>query len=83
MLQGHIAVSRYRSYLGKVEVGEMDKSQVNQFWEVLQGVPVRRGDIRWNCQDWIAQALVALKSRGFAVKALAKDALASILDGAL
>lgn len=78
-----VVVARSSSFLGKVDVGQVETSQVDRFWQVLQSVPVKRGDLGWNCQNWIVEGLAALKSQGFEVEELSKDALAARLEKTL
>lgn len=67
------------TFMGAVQVGQIEPDQVNQFWETLKNVPVTHGNRNWNCQNWIIEALAALAANGFAVDVLTKEALADKL----
>jgi len=57
-----------RNCMGTVEVGRIEESRRKEFERVVLSVPVTRGIITWNCQNWVIDTLAALKTNGFAVK---------------
>jgi hypothetical protein len=63
-----IQIAESQTYMGKVDVGTVDVEKLEHFEEVLRDVPITRGDLYWNCQNWVVQALRAL-SDDFAVTA--------------
>ncbi|KAG8966747.1 hypothetical protein FRC03_011388 [Tulasnella sp. 419] len=63
-------------FMGKVKVGEIEGDHEARFVKTLQGVPITKGSLSWNCQDWVILALAALASEGFAVETPSKDQLA-------
>ncbi|KIJ64529.1 hypothetical protein HYDPIDRAFT_89909 [Hydnomerulius pinastri MD-312] len=71
---------RSQSYLGRVDVGTIDAARRDEFLQVLKDVNVKRGDIGWNCQNWVIDALSALKAKGFSVQELTLQDLASRLE---
>ncbi|KAH9838529.1 uncharacterized protein C8Q71DRAFT_534550 [Rhodofomes roseus] len=58
-----------KTCMGRVEVGNIEDKRRGEFESVVLAVPVTRGNLAWNCQNWIIEALGALKQRGFNVKA--------------
>ncbi|KAL0958198.1 hypothetical protein HGRIS_000361 [Hohenbuehelia grisea] len=68
------------AFMGMVTVGSIDTRDEERFVTVLQNVPITRGDREWNCQNWIVEALRALKDNGFDVKVLTKVELADMLS---
>lgn len=77
-----IIAMRSMTYLGKVVVGLVEESQFALVEEVLQGVPVTQGDLQWNCQNWVVQALGELKAQGVNVEAPTQVDLTTKLQGA-
>ncbi|TFK56186.1 hypothetical protein OE88DRAFT_1652821 [Heliocybe sulcata] len=55
------------TYLGKVEVGHVENDQREKLEKAVQAIAVTRGDLSWNCQNWIIEVLGKLKAEGFAV----------------
>ncbi|KAL0958197.1 hypothetical protein HGRIS_000360 [Hohenbuehelia grisea] len=70
-----VVPNRVQSYMGRVNVGQISVERVKDFDDVLKSVPVIRGSLQWNCQDWIIDALTMLRYNGFRVEALTKEAL--------
>lgn len=75
-----VIIKKTQTYLGKVDVGCVDKAKQNDLYEVLKRVEVKRGDINWNCQNWIVESLKALNEEGFEVDALTHDDIAGKLQ---
>ena len=68
--------------MGKVDIATVDTAQLEDFEKILRGVPITRGDLHWNCQNWVVEALQALKHGGFAVNALSHEELDASLKQA-
>jgi hypothetical protein len=75
-----VIIKKTQTYLGKVDVGCVDEAKQNDLYEVLKRVEVKRGDVNWNCQNWIVEGLKALNEEGFEVDALAHDDIAGKLQ---
>jgi hypothetical protein len=73
-----------QTYMGKVDVGmvTVDEANLARFEEVLRGVPITRGNLNWNCQNWVVQSLQALHDNGFDVDALTHTDLGEALGKA-
>ncbi|PPQ69270.1 hypothetical protein CVT24_000076 [Panaeolus cyanescens] len=74
---------RSQSFLGKVEVGEVDAGKYLMFAEDVKGVPIINGNQGWNCQDWIVDVLVVLKKKGYNVSTPTKQELLTRLNALL
>jgi hypothetical protein len=73
--EGQIEPEKTDSFLGKVKVGEVDSSRIEEFEKLLEDVPIIRGDTNWNCQDWIVAALKTLGKKDFDVRTPTKESL--------
>jgi hypothetical protein len=71
-----------QSYMGRVTVGSVDTAKQQCFDKVLRNIPVTRGNLQWNCQNWIVEALKALQDSGFDVDALTHEDLGAKLQQA-
>ncbi|KAF8220687.1 hypothetical protein L208DRAFT_1332454, partial [Tricholoma matsutake] len=50
------------TYMGNIKVGTVDSgSESMALLTIIQHTPVVRGDLGWNCQDWVVAALKHLK----------------------
>jgi hypothetical protein len=61
-----ITVTGSRSFKGMVQIGQVKDKKLDDFGEILRGVViVNEGPSQtWNCQNWIIDALPALKDKG-------------------
>jgi len=50
-----------KDYCGGVEVGEVDTGELGNLEMWLEEIAIRRNDPKWDCQDWVMDALRALK----------------------
>ncbi|KZT27045.1 hypothetical protein NEOLEDRAFT_1061803 [Neolentinus lepideus HHB14362 ss-1] len=72
-----------KSYMGKVEVGEINANQQEQFATVTLNVPIVRGNTHWNCQNWVIEVLKTMKENGFQVTAYSLEELQAMLAATL
>lgn len=63
-----VCLKKSTTYMGKIEVGNIDESRRKECEEAIMIVPVTRGNMAWNCRNWIVEVLVALKTKGFDVE---------------
>ncbi|KAI0923472.1 hypothetical protein AcV5_009010 [Taiwanofungus camphoratus] len=77
-----IEYKKDQTYMGKVDVGHVDMMKQAEMLEVLRKVRITRGDLNWNCQNWVVAALKELSEGGFAVDTLTLDQLAARLSKA-
>ena len=77
-----IEILESQTYLGRVVVGTIDTAKQGQLLNLLKKVPITRGNLQWNCQNWIAEALQALKENGFDVVTLNHKDLHTSLQAA-
>jgi len=56
-----------RTFMGMVEVGDIAANQRQALEQIALTTPVVRGDVSWNCQNWIITVLASLKAEGFRV----------------
>ncbi|TFK73364.1 hypothetical protein BDN72DRAFT_834771 [Pluteus cervinus] len=74
-------VTGLQNFMGMVPVGTIDENQRAEFEKVvLTQVPVLRGSVDWNCQNWIVDALAKAKESGFDVSAYSLTELQGILE---
>lgn len=71
-----------QTYMGRVAVGSIDLARQEDLLKVLGNVPITRGDLQWNCQNWVVAALEALRNNGFNVDVHTRDDLAAKLEQA-
>lgn len=71
-----------RTFMGRVDVGRVESTQEGEFYKILDSVPITRGDVNWNCQNWIILALRKLKDNGYDVDVYTKEELAAKLASA-
>ena len=48
----------------KIPIGRIEADVWSQTHDLLKGVPMKT-QAGWNCQDWVAEAIEALKEAGF------------------
>jgi|ERR1700722_15347614 len=77
-----IEILKSQTYLGRVQVGAIDTAKQGRLLAVLKNVPIQRGDLQWNCQNWIVESLKALQEDGFDVIALTHEDLGMKLQAA-
>lgn len=70
-----VQIKKSQTYMGRVDVGNVETTGIGRVEEVFKNVPITRGDLQWNCQNWVIQALKALRDDGFAVDALTLEEL--------
>jgi len=75
-----VIIKKTQTYLGKVDVGCIDIAKQNDLYNVLNKVNIKRGDVNWNCQNWIIEGLKALNKEGFEIDVLTHDDLAEKLQ---
>ncbi|KAH7929300.1 hypothetical protein BV22DRAFT_1125907 [Leucogyrophana mollusca] len=49
-------------YWGKVPVGRVDQERLHRFSATLANIPIVRGDSSWSCQNWVMDAIAALRA---------------------
>lgn len=69
------------NYMGKVRVGTIDATRYRsgELERVLKGIGIKRGDLEWNCQNWIIEALVWLSESASNVHPFMKEELGNLL----
>jgi len=75
-----IQIRKSQTYMGRVDIGNVDATKLGRVDKVLRSVPITRGNLQWNCQNWVIQALYALQNDGFAVDALTLEDLQAKLQ---
>ncbi|KAG0707084.1 hypothetical protein DFH29DRAFT_1066511 [Suillus ampliporus] len=53
------------AWRGSYKVGRVAAHRLDQFERDLARVPIMRNDPRWNCQDWVWDALRHVRHKGF------------------
>jgi hypothetical protein len=56
------------TYMGRIEVGNIEPSRRMECEAAIMMVPAIRGSTAWNCQNWIVEVLAALRTEGFDVQ---------------
>ncbi|GJJ11060.1 hypothetical protein Clacol_005291 [Clathrus columnatus] len=68
------------TFLGMTEVGVIPNKRRDEFKQILATVPVVLGDLQWNCQNWVIDAMSTLRKAGFNVQDSSHDELLKRLD---
>ncbi|TFK56187.1 hypothetical protein OE88DRAFT_1731802 [Heliocybe sulcata] len=75
-----VDLEKSSSYMGKVPVGQVDETRVQVFQDVAMATPVVLGSLQWNCQNWVVDALKAVKKEGFDIKDYNVETLQNLLS---
>ncbi|KAF8963673.1 hypothetical protein BDZ97DRAFT_1661391, partial [Flammula alnicola] len=70
---------RSATYLSKVEVGTIPVGAYDAIVVLLKNVPIVKGNVLWNCQDWTIGSLAMLKENGYNVQTPTKEELTAKL----
>jgi hypothetical protein len=68
------------TYMGRIEVGNVEGCRRKECEEAIVTVPVTRGCTAWNCQNWIVEVLATLKTKGFDVESYSLVELQELLS---
>jgi len=68
------------TYMGSVKVGTVHKDRTFRADDIalatiVQRTPVVRGNLNWNCQNWVVAALERLKDAGHGISEVSAEEL--------
>lgn len=75
-----VDLNRDRSYMGRVVLGSIQKSSLASVDGILKKVPITRGDLKYNCQNWVIDGLKALAAKQVDVQQPSLEDLAKMFE---